>query len=89
MVCKRIRVFGKVQGVFYRASAKTRADDLKLVGWVKNEPDGTVMMEIQGEEERVEKMIEWCKEGPVYSRVDDVIQEIAETSNRTGFDIVH
>ncbi len=89
MVCKRIRVFGKVQGVFYRASTKTRAEELKLVGWVRNEPDGTVMLEVQGEEEKVDEMIEWCKEGPTYSRVDDVLYEVAEPKNRSSFEIVY
>ncbi len=89
MVCKRIRVFGKVQGVFYRASTKTMADDLKLVGWVRNEPDGTVMLEVQGEAEKVKKMIQWCKEGPTYSRVDDVLLEDTEPQPRTTFEIVY
>lgn len=89
MVCKRIRVFGKVQGVFYRASSKTKADELKLVGWVRNEPDGTVMMEVQGEADKVNQMIKWCKEGPTYSRVDDVLYEDAESQKRSAFEIIH
>ncbi len=89
MVCKRIRVFGKVQGVFYRASAKTTADELKLVGWVRNEADGTVMLEVQGDREKVNEMIKWCKKGPPYSRVDDVLYEDVESQPRTAFEIIH
>jgi len=89
MVSKRIQVLGKVQGVFYRATAKTKADDLKLVGWVRNEPDGSVVMEVQGDDVKVSQMIEWCKEGPTFSRVDQVLEEPAEPLNERSFEIVY
>ena len=89
MTCKRIQVFGKVQGVFYRASAKTKADDLKLMGWVRNEADGSVMIEVEGADERITEMIKWCKEGPPFSRVDDVLQESAENRGHRQFQIIH
>ncbi|MEP1097727.1 MAG: acylphosphatase [Cyclobacteriaceae bacterium] len=89
MVSKRIQVLGKVQGVFYRATAKTKADDLRLVGWIRNEPDGSVVMEVQGDNARVSQMIEWCKEGPTFSRVDQVMEEPADPLSEESFEIVY
>jgi acylphosphatase len=89
MICKRIRVFGRVQGVFYRATAKTKADDLNLVGWVKNEMDGTVLMEVEGEEDKVQEMIQWCNQGPLFSRVDDILHEPSNSTGRKEFEIIY
>lgn len=72
MIAFRVQVFGKVQGVFYRASSKNRADDLGLVGWVKNELDGSVWIEVQGEDEHVKKFIQWCRHGSEFADVDEV-----------------
>lgn len=72
MIAFRIQVFGRVQGVFYRASTKAKADALGLVGWVQNEPDGSVLMEIQGNTQQVEQMIAWCQTGPTHARVEKV-----------------
>lgn len=73
----KITVFGKVQGVFYRATTKSVADDLQLTGWVKNESDGTVLIVAQGE--RINELIEWTKKGPQFARVDR--QEVKEVSD--------
>lgn len=69
----RARVVGQVQGVGYRASAEANATSLGLSGWVRNEADGTVTVEIEGSERKVEAMIEWCRQGPPGARVDDVV----------------
>ena len=87
MVCKRIQVYGKVQGVFFRATSKTMADDLKLAGWVKNEADGTVLLEVEGPEALVEKMLDWCRQGPTFSRVDDVLDQKVALKDYKGFQI--
>ncbi len=68
----RIQVFGRVQGVFFRASTKTEADNLGLTGWVKNESDGSVLIEVEGAEESLELFLKWCKNGPSIARVDDI-----------------
>jgi len=65
-------ISGKVQGVFYRASTRDKAIRLGITGWVKNLPGGNVEAVFQGEKHKVMQMIEWCKKGPAYSRVDDV-----------------
>ena len=59
-----INISGKVQGVFFRASAKEKADALKIVGWIKNVADGSVQIVAQGHDESVRSFIEWCHHGP-------------------------
>lgn len=65
-------VSGKVQGVFYRASCQEVAIQYGLKGWVRNLPSGEVEALIQGEKEKIEKLIDWCKKGPPHARVSDV-----------------
>lgn len=67
-----IRITGTVQGVFFRESAKNMAEELGLSGFARNEPDGTVYMEVEGEEDRLEKFVSWCKDGPEHAKVDEV-----------------
>jgi acylphosphatase len=70
----RVHVFvsGKVQGVFFRSGTKNKAEELGLAGWVRNLSDGRVEAVFEGEEGKVEKMIEWCRKGPEYARVATV-----------------
>ena len=65
-------ISGKVQGVFYRASCEEVAQSLGLKGWVCNLPTGQVEVLAQGEKEKVEKLITWCKKGPLDAKVNDV-----------------
>ena len=67
-----IQVFGRVQGVFFRSQSTKKANKLNLTGWVGNEPDGSVEIMAEGEEENLEKLIEWTKRGPLLARVDKV-----------------
>ena len=71
---KRAHVYikGRVQGVFFRATTKKRANDLGITGWVKNLPDGRVEAVFEGEEETIEEMIGFCHEGPSSAVVKDV-----------------
>lgn len=55
------KVYGDVQGVGFRYEVKRRADDLGLTGFVRNEPDGTVDLEAEGEERELEKLLNWCR----------------------------
>ncbi len=73
MLRARIVVRGRVQGVFFRASMKEVADRLGVKGWVRNLPDGySVEAVVEGEEDSVKKLIEWCHEGPPLARVEKV-----------------
>jgi acylphosphatase len=65
-------VRGRVQGVFFRAQTRDRAKSLDLAGWVRNNPDGTVEATFEGDRERVESMVAWCRQGPAHAQVDDV-----------------
>ena len=84
----RIKVEGRVQGVFYRASTQSKALELGLSGWVKNQPDGSVLIEVQGNTEVLDKMIKWCKEVPIMARIDNLDQEDIPVEAGTSFDII-
>ncbi len=70
----RVHVFisGRVQGVFFRSNTKDKAEELGISGWVRNLSDGRVEAVFEAEEKRVKKIIEWCRKGPEYARVDEV-----------------
>ena len=68
----RILVSGNVQGVFYRSSAADVAQKLGLAGWVKNTFGGGVEIVVEGEKESIEKLIEWCGQGPDFAKVENV-----------------
>jgi len=65
-------VTGKVQGVFYRSSARDAAISLGLKGVVSNLPDGHVQIEVEGEQEVINKFYSWCLEGPPRAVVDKI-----------------
>lgn len=65
-----ITVAGRVQGVFFRASTKTSADHLNIKGFVRNQPDGSVYIEAEGEEKDLEQFLKWCSQGPKAARVE-------------------
>lgn len=71
---KRIQLVirGRVQGVYYRATAQREARQHGLTGWVKNRPDGSVEMVVEGEEDHVKDFLAWAQQGPTTSRVDTV-----------------
>ncbi|HEY7535862.1 MAG TPA: acylphosphatase [Thermodesulfobacteriota bacterium] len=63
---------GRVQGVFYRASAKEKAIELELTGWVKNRGDKTVEIVAEGQRKKLDELVEWCTMGPPDAYVTDV-----------------
>lgn len=75
-----IRITGLVQGVFFRASTKEKADALHLKGFVRNEPDGAVYAEVEGEEEDLNLFVHWCHQGPPRAKVQKC--EVREGSER-------
>jgi acylphosphatase len=83
----RVVVRGSVQGVFFRAETRDRARSLGLSGWVRNEPDGSVAAEFEGDEEQVGSMIDWCKRGPGGAFVEDVEVVWIEPEGGEGFAI--
>ena len=83
----RINVKGKVQGVFYRSSTQAKAKELGLSGWVRNEEDGSVLIEAEGEEQKLEKLLDWCRKGPGAAVVNDVEFEEIEPKGVNGFEV--
>lgn len=67
-----MRVTGQVQGVNFRSSTKAEADALGVTGFVRNCPDGSVEVVIEGPRTTVQQLIDWCHCGPVWARVDDL-----------------
>jgi len=83
----KVIVHGAVQGVFFRVEARDRARSLGLAGWVRNVPDGTVEAVLEGDDERVELMVEWCRRGPAGARVEEVEVDWSEPEGEDGFSI--
>ena len=82
----RVRIAGRVQGVFFRASCADLARDLGIDGWVRNRPDGDLEAVFQGSDEAVDRILEWCRTGPPSARVDtlEVSDEPAFEGNGFG-----
>ncbi|RYD95144.1 MAG: acylphosphatase [Sphingobacteriales bacterium] len=68
-----IRITGKVQGVFYRATARDVAESLRLSGWVRNCADGAVEALASGAYDKIEEFIQWCHRGPEQAVVERVV----------------
>ena len=82
-------VSGKVQGVWFRDSARQEAIKLKVTGWVKNIPSGTVYLEAEGEENNLKSLERWLHIGSPYSRVDRVdLQWIMPTKTYSTFKVI-
>lgn len=75
-----IKIYGLVQGVFFRASTKEQADKLNIKGYAKNTPDGSVYIEAEGEKDNLDKFVKWCNLGPMMAQVEKV--EVAEDKLR-------
>jgi len=67
-----LHITGVVQGVCYRASARDKATELGLTGWVKNNVDGSVEALAEGPASAVEQFVEWCRRGPPAAEVGEV-----------------
>ena len=79
---------GRVQGVFFRASARDEARRLGLTGWVRNTPAGQVEAEAQGDEDDVEQFVAFCRRGPGHAVVHDLLVEECETvTTEDGFTV--
>ncbi len=78
---------GRVQGVFYRASAADRARTLGLSGWVRNLPDGRVEALFEGREAVILKMIDWCRLGPPAAQVSGVDVTWKEAEGLRSFEV--
>ena len=87
VIRRKIVVQGHVQGVFFRETTRRRADAAGVAGWARNLPDGSVEAVFEGEADAVERLIEFCREGPRGARVDWVDVASEEPEGRAGFEI--
>lgn len=83
-----IRVYGKVQGVFYRANTMRMANQLGIFGWVKNQEDGSVLMAVEGNKNALDKLVTWCKQGPAYAQVTQVVYSEAPIQHFQNFRMI-
>ena len=84
----RVRVSGRVQGVFFRDSARQKAQELGLHGYVKNTPEGDVEALLEGPKRAVGEMVRWCEEGPPHASVENVSADYeAPGDDLTGFEV--
>lgn len=84
-VAIRVRITGRVQGVWYRGWTVDHARRLGLSGWVRNRRDGSVEAVFAGPEQTVRAMIELCRQGPPAALVSEVAEQIETAPIETGF----
>jgi acylphosphatase len=83
----KIKVLGRVQKVWYRAKAGEKAIELELKGFVENQPDGSVYIEAEGDEEALGQFLKWCHKGPVLARVDSITTKEGDLRGYEAFTI--
>ena len=77
-ITRRLRIYGRVQGVFFREAMRQRANQLMVTGWVRNRSDGTVEAVVQGATFEVETLIDWARRGPDAAKVEKIEVESAD-----------
>ena len=82
---RHVVVHGRVQGVWFRESARRRAEELGVAGWVRNRPDGAVEAELEGAAEDVGVLVEWFGHGPAGAHVERVEVESSVPAGESGF----
>lgn len=87
MIRRRVVVKGDVQGVFFRDSTRSRAESRGVAGWVANRPDGSVEAVFEGDEDAVDSMIEFARQGPRSAEVRDVQVDDEEPEGLSGFEV--
>ena len=87
MIRRRVVVHGRVQGVAFRYSVQRMAQQRSIAGWVTNRGDGTVEAAFEGEPEAVERVVDFCREGPRGAEVERVDVTEEEVEGLSGFDV--
>lgn len=79
-----VLISGRVQGVWFRARTRQKAEQLGIKGWVRNTSDGCVEAVFEGQEELVREIVEWCYHGPPMAKVSNV--EVKKQKSTEDFD---
>lgn len=82
-----IKIYGFVQGIFFRATAKEQAESLGIYGFAENKNDRSVYIEVEGEEEKLKLFLAWCHKGPVAAKVEKVEISEAHMKNFSQFSV--
>ncbi|MEK6777765.1 MAG: acylphosphatase [bacterium] len=86
----RLVIHGRVQGVFFRASAQEEASRCNLAGWVRNLVNGSVEVVAEGDERALDEFAKWCSHGPPYAKVSHVdVSKESYTGEFYTFQILH
>ena len=89
MIARRVRVTGRVQGVFFRAWTRDEARSLGVCGWIRNCEDGAVEGHLEGYETQVDELIRRMRHGPPHARVIDVSVSDADVARLDRFEVKH
>ena len=87
VVARRVRVHGRVQGVFFRDTCRREAASRGVAGWVRNCADGSVEAWFEGSPDAVDAMVAWARRGPSRAEVSDVDVEDVSPSGASGFEV--
>ena len=88
MKAVRVEVHGRVQGVWFRASARAEAERLGVRGWVRNRADGSVEAFAQGDDAAVDALVSWCRTGPTAAEVTRcAVEAVSPDDGLRGFGI--
>ncbi|MEA2055992.1 MAG: acylphosphatase [Candidatus Thermoplasmatota archaeon] len=79
-----VRISGRVQGVWFRANTKQKAEQLGVTGWIRNTSNGCIEAIFEGDENMVKEMLDWCNHGPAQAKVENV--EIKNQPVTNAFD---
>ena len=86
-IARKLRLFGRVQGVFFRQWTLDQARQLGVAGWVRNRPDGSLEAHVEGEEAAVAQLAERMRRGPSQARVDDLMAEDVSPEDLKEFSV--
>ena len=86
-VHKNITIHGEVQGVGFRYAARSQARYTGIKGFVKNQYDGTVYIEAEGDTENINEFLSWCAKGPSYAHVEHIDVSQGPVKNFRQFEI--
>lgn len=89
MIAFHIKVYGRVQSVFFRKYTREKAEELKISGTVRNCSDGSVEIHAEGDKEWIDAFIAWCKVGPPKASVDKLDINATTVKNYSGFIVTH
>ncbi len=87
MIRRRAVIHGRVQGVFFRDTARREAESKGVAGWVSNRSDGAVEAVFEGDDDAVESMLRFCRAGPPRAEVERVEVSEEEPEGLQGFEV--